>query len=131
MLFFYKRMSIPLQYSEYNNPVQKNIRKNKTYKKRSTKKVQNFLESMNDDTMENFEGASEYPAHPQKPGFARRKSVARRRPRHSSSLRPQFCTRRHAADDRDRARSRPGRTIGTRARLERASPGSKCCDARV
>ena len=60
-------MSIPLQYSEYNNPVQKNIRKNKTYKKRSTKKVQNFLESMNDDTMENFEGASEYPAHPQKP----------------------------------------------------------------
>ena len=58
-------MSIPLQYSEYNNPPSKNIKKNKTYKKRSTKKVQNFLQSMDDNKMENFEDG--YPEHPQKP----------------------------------------------------------------
>ena len=61
-------MSLPLQYSDYNNEEPKNIRKNKTYKKRPTKKVQNFLQSMDDNNMADFKStASQYPCHPQKP----------------------------------------------------------------
>ena len=47
-------MSLPLQYSDYNNEAPKNIRKNKTYKKRPTKKVQNFLQSMDNNNMADF-----------------------------------------------------------------------------
>jgi len=61
-------MSLPLQYSDYNNEESKTIRKNKTYKKRPTKKVQNFLQSMDNDDMADFKAsAPQYPAHPQKP----------------------------------------------------------------
>jgi hypothetical protein len=60
-------MSLPLQYSDYNNEAPKNIRKNKTYKKRPTKKVQNFLQSMDNNNMADFKStAPQYPAHPQK-----------------------------------------------------------------
>ena len=47
-------MSLPLQYSDYNNEESKTIRKNKTYKKRPTKKVQKFLQSMDNDDMADF-----------------------------------------------------------------------------
>lgn len=61
-------MSYPLQYSLYDNDEHKTIRKNKTYKKRPTKKVQNFLEAMENKTMGDFKGVPPtYPAHPQKP----------------------------------------------------------------
>ena len=61
-------MSSPLQYSEYNSSEPKNIRKNKTYKKKPTKKVQNFLQAMDNNDMGDFKSHDkpQYPAHPQK-----------------------------------------------------------------
>ena len=67
-------MSQPLQYSLYGNE-SKNIRKNKTYKKKPpTKKVQSFLEAMDTDsgpadfnTSNTKDKTSDYPAYPQKP----------------------------------------------------------------
>ena len=71
-------MSLPLQYSDYNNEEPKTVRRNKTYKKRPTKKVQNFLQSMDDDQMEDFKTPTQkYPGHPQKPELLTTKKDAR------------------------------------------------------
>jgi len=60
-------MASPLQYSDYNNEESKTVRKNKTYKKRPTKKVKNFLQSMNENDMPDFKSSDQhYPGYPQK-----------------------------------------------------------------
>ena len=44
-------MTPPLQYSIYdNNGESKSIKRNKTYRKKPTKKVQNFLQAMGTDS---------------------------------------------------------------------------------
>ena len=67
-------MTPPLQYSIYDdNAEPKNIKKNKTYKRKPTKKVKNFLQAMDSSqTMEDYDPnpkatPSSYPAYPQKP----------------------------------------------------------------
>ncbi len=76
-------MSQPLQYSIYDEEQQpppipkKNIKRNRTYKKKPvSKKVQNFLEAMdNPSGPADFSAApQEYPAHPQKPEPLKRKN---------------------------------------------------------
>ena len=76
-------MSQPLQYSLYEKE-SKNIRKNKTYKKKPpTKKVQSFLEAMDTDSgpadfnpSQQESKTSNYPAYPQKPEpIARKKKT--------------------------------------------------------
>ena len=75
-------MSQPLQYSLYEEE-SKNIRKNKTYKKKQpTKKVKSFLEAMDTNSgPADFDATnikttpSKYPAYPQKPEpIARKKN---------------------------------------------------------
>ena len=72
-------MSQPLQYSLYDEQpsIQKNNKRNRTYKKKPvSKKVQNFLESMENQTgpADFSDSPQEYPAHPQKPAPLKRKS---------------------------------------------------------
>ena len=72
-------MSQPLQYSLYDEQpsIQKNNKRNRTYKKKPvSKKVQNFLESMENQTgpADFSDSPQEYPAHPQKPEPLKRKS---------------------------------------------------------
>jgi len=72
-------MSQPLQYSIYDEQStmpKKNNKRNRTYKKKSvSKKVQNFLEAMdNPSGPADFSATpQEYPAHPQKPEPLKRK----------------------------------------------------------
>ena len=72
-------MSQPLQYSLYDEQpsIQKNNKRNRTYKKKPvSKKVKNFLESMENQTgpADFSDSPQEYPAHPQKPAPLKRKS---------------------------------------------------------
>lgn len=75
-------MSQPLQYSIYEDDEQpsmpkKNNKRNRTYKKKPvSKKVQNFLEAMDNPSGPADFSASpqEYPAHPQKPAPLKRKN---------------------------------------------------------
>ena len=68
-------MSRLLQYSEYKSDEPKNIRKNKTYKKRPTKKVQNFLQAMDNNDMADFKStAPQYTDHPQKSALLTKKT---------------------------------------------------------
>ena len=73
-------MSQPLQYSIYDEqstmPQKNNNKRNRTYKKKPlSKKVQNFLEAMdNPSGPADFSATpQEYPAHPQKPAPLKRK----------------------------------------------------------
>jgi hypothetical protein len=73
-------MSQPLQYSIYDEQStmsQKNNKRNRTYKKKPvSKKVQNFLEAMDNPSGPTDFSATpqEYPAHPQKPAPLKRKN---------------------------------------------------------
>lgn len=74
-------MSQPLQYSMYEEQPTKNIKRNKTYKRRNqpSKKVKNFLEAMetNDGPSDFEDTPAPYPAHPQKPEPIQKKKTER------------------------------------------------------
>lgn len=74
-------MSQPLQYSMYEEQPTKNIKRNKTYKRRiqPSKKVKNFLEAMetNNGPSDFEDTPAPYPAHPQKPEPIQKKKTER------------------------------------------------------